>query len=787
MNWPFDDGSDLPLRDGFDVGGAQERKMASMVGGYSGIRTVEELNPDGSITTLRTRGGNPIFETEMIAVAPPQALCIRGDLYAWHLGVSVAAWPTVWYVDPNKLLSTDGLWRVDKSQWKRWTARAGQSGASYVVGNGNQVHFNFSSPTTAATLEPLSEPSDMQFTEGEWAARTWHPVREGFLRWSGMTALVQRLNELTLRATGVVFPQGGQSLTWSFSDDSSPASTITSKPACINQSGVEQGLASRSTVIVDGGTRTAYLNITIAGKQATLKTVPTLGNTPMDGFLPTVKERAVNILTLPSVTEAYYANDLAKINMMGQAIHGVCQPSYPAYGIIAGVKNPGYPLRVTSGYQAPSSPNTRYTKIPGLPVPPDPELPENADLYPSEFVTYGDRFYNDIVWSGGSRYSPIYDGLYTTLQLSSTQWIHVDDAGVPRVLSISLTTPLTASSSSFSILNHGPIVFGSGIGAGVVLATVTITTTDPAAVAEYTSLNTTDKVRFHVGNDDVQRFATFYTASYRQKRDPHGYVLATRHHVPHSPDGRQIALFRGLWFKNYKFWEAGNYYRRDTDMIHTVATVNISSDLVVSSPVDVFQWQRKTPEDRETTFTYTPSGSNYLEYANTTVTPWTDVWCKMVAYRTDGGLSLVTEETHFEASLEPKLVAVRGAGYTPRDPMIFPSEVAADVNMAPPTVTMRGFGENGLESYSPPPYVMVFSSQSYRMSNNVLHWYIDGSDARLVTPNGMVMVSDIFDSPTFSPGEGARYASWNPRTDTMAGLEMPYITSDPFTAFISWA
>jgi hypothetical protein len=73
MNWPFDDGSDLPLRDGFDVGGAQERTMASMVGGYSGIRTVEELNPDGSITILRTRGGRPIFETTGVVRRSAQA------------------------------------------------------------------------------------------------------------------------------------------------------------------------------------------------------------------------------------------------------------------------------------------------------------------------------------------------------------------------------------------------------------------------------------------------------------------------------------------------------------------------------------------------------------------------------------------------------------------------------------------------------------------------------------------------------------------------------------------
>jgi len=78
MSWPFDDGSDLPLRDGFDVGGAQERTMAAMVGGYSGIRTVEELNPDGSITILRTRGGRPIFETTGVARRSAQAQKYRG-------------------------------------------------------------------------------------------------------------------------------------------------------------------------------------------------------------------------------------------------------------------------------------------------------------------------------------------------------------------------------------------------------------------------------------------------------------------------------------------------------------------------------------------------------------------------------------------------------------------------------------------------------------------------------------------------------------------------------------
>lgn len=65
--WP-DDAIALPTRDGQDVGGAQERTMLAFAGGAAGIRTVEEINPDGSITRLRTRQGRPTFETEGLRV-----------------------------------------------------------------------------------------------------------------------------------------------------------------------------------------------------------------------------------------------------------------------------------------------------------------------------------------------------------------------------------------------------------------------------------------------------------------------------------------------------------------------------------------------------------------------------------------------------------------------------------------------------------------------------------------------------------------------------------------------
>lgn len=78
MLWP-DEEFALPQREA-DFGGAQERAMASVVGGYGGIRTVEFVNPDGSIERLRTRNGWPIFEKEgeTGGAATPSADLARG-------------------------------------------------------------------------------------------------------------------------------------------------------------------------------------------------------------------------------------------------------------------------------------------------------------------------------------------------------------------------------------------------------------------------------------------------------------------------------------------------------------------------------------------------------------------------------------------------------------------------------------------------------------------------------------------------------------------------------------
>lgn len=53
----------MPVRDGGDPGGTQERVMLGAVGDLSGILRREDDNLDGTTTTLFTRRGRPVFET----------------------------------------------------------------------------------------------------------------------------------------------------------------------------------------------------------------------------------------------------------------------------------------------------------------------------------------------------------------------------------------------------------------------------------------------------------------------------------------------------------------------------------------------------------------------------------------------------------------------------------------------------------------------------------------------------------------------------------------------------
>lgn len=68
MNHLF--GVAMPTRIGKAVGKGLERVMLQSVGGGAGIRKSYVRNPDGSTTTLATRGGMPVFRTPQVSANP---------------------------------------------------------------------------------------------------------------------------------------------------------------------------------------------------------------------------------------------------------------------------------------------------------------------------------------------------------------------------------------------------------------------------------------------------------------------------------------------------------------------------------------------------------------------------------------------------------------------------------------------------------------------------------------------------------------------------------------------
>ena len=72
MSWSDDDWGKpiFPTRFGSPQGHATERKMLDALGGFDGIRTKIRTNPDGSTTTLKTRGGMPVFTTTQPVQTP---------------------------------------------------------------------------------------------------------------------------------------------------------------------------------------------------------------------------------------------------------------------------------------------------------------------------------------------------------------------------------------------------------------------------------------------------------------------------------------------------------------------------------------------------------------------------------------------------------------------------------------------------------------------------------------------------------------------------------------------
>jgi len=161
MTWPFGDGSAFPVRDGFDVGGAQERTMGFSVGGFSGQRVAEEVNPDGSITILRTRLGNPIFETEnrgtAAAILPdpaPRGFVAKATATALRFNPYTLSVVNNPYYPAGNLYTVQSFattWNVDGSDTTHWH--------DVVIFDGSTIKVNAKSMPDLLITPALSFPA----------------------------------------------------------------------------------------------------------------------------------------------------------------------------------------------------------------------------------------------------------------------------------------------------------------------------------------------------------------------------------------------------------------------------------------------------------------------------------------------------------------------------------------------------------------------------------------------------------------------------------------------------
>ncbi len=376
--WP-EDAFSLPARDGYDVGGAQERAMSARVDGYGGIRETYEVNPDGSVTTLRTRLGWPAFET----TARPSSVCLQSPLTEWGVGPGHPVDMFIlraWHDERDPLISSDGLITIARRPLRAWSAK---------LKNGALVESHFSTPAGMVDTSAMTA-SAHQFIEEEWATRTWHALQDGIGGTLRLFFSVRRLAELHLRYRGAPF-------VWLFSSEVD-AKVAAPEPACINHSGFEGGIE----------TREAYSNAQL--KQAGIIINSRLGLLRFaepGGFLGSIEGPPVvgrDPLDLRSATNTYLS-DLSDSLALGQAWHG--------WAYAAGIET-AIGVRFPEEYDI-SGGSVAYTDYVAIP-----DLPEPSSDLPYDFVDSGKSLYKDAILFGETKkYSPL-----SSVALGPNRWVH---------------------------------------------------------------------------------------------------------------------------------------------------------------------------------------------------------------------------------------------------------------------------------------------------------------------------------------------------------------------------
>jgi len=504
------------------------------------------------------------------------------------------------------------------------------------------------------------------------------------------------------------------------------------------------------------------------------------------GILPATTNKHTALLNnVAGADEANSGNctDLSKLLSVGQPYHGLCTRT--------GIRTPDSSAAVATpiGYSSPSHGHTRYFKHPSAPGTPA------AGLLPPDYASAGYEFRDDVILSSHGRYSPSSSG-----ELSSTQWLHVGDDGLVRILG-AVRVSGTNSSDTFEIRNYGEFSLDVAPVSLGVLATVTVTTTD--AYANSVTAAGAQK-RTYTGSTDYQ----YYSGGVSSGTVQHAVTKIKTNdiwRVQASPDGRQIALMRGIFKINYGIGSDKTLSTMDIEdvdtgfcsagFILTIATVNVSGALAVSAPVDVYQWARVRTYPADLVETRTNHVSFSVESghwwqtitgtAHYTGGVCTSINCVGFTYKTDGTLKLWTIEYDYTSPSDypdSAHTSFFDTGVPSTDPQPAPTvaegsvySTITDVNaMLEPSlqhVTTRFADLSGS-----PRHAMAI-----RITNNVLQAYVmwvGGSTSyELLTPVAMHGLSAVF--PVYYGASFVRYLSYNPKTQALMG-------NGSITGAISW-
>jgi hypothetical protein len=646
-----------------------------------------------------------------VNITPPA--CLGSNWWTYTSGNTWYA--RDWHTDLDTLVSSDGVIRLDRQAHKRISFSGTKPALSTTP-----IHVCFASPTVAAVPEPGAALSDWHMVETVYGNREWHPLQTVMVFPLGLIGAAQRLKSIELQQHGT-----GYKFRWRFKMPADATLTGTT-PTCLNRTGDETRTADR--VFNNNGTAqprrrlTKFALVTADGKKGEVEQ----RSAPW-GFLPATSFVHVALLEMNiAASESNQLNmtDLSRVLSVGQPYHGVCTPT----GIETLAGSPLPKPASPTAYSAPQNQSTRYFKHSS-----PPGVPDN-NLLPPDYASAGYEFRDDVIFCGGQQYGPVGTWMLPT----ETSWLHVDSAGICRVLGLVLVSD-TASTTTWDVVRYdlpaGPQQF-----AYTVIGQIAITTTDATLVA---AVPTEFCVRTYTGNVDSQKTAGISGKPENPTtKDPlFNLWLNKSWMVESSPDGRKIAVMRGIFNPSGSMASS-----RQKACIATVATFEIDGAYTISGPT--YEWQYA--------HTYQQNAGYSINH------------CLGFAFKTDGSLFkwVVTEEYESLGLLDVDSGPAEDLQYCHKLLSVSYNGTAVEPYVAP---WPEGFFLYLNTSDVFYPWSMTY----YRLSNNCLVQIItyqdyDGDAAQateLSTPSGAV---DYYATMPAGVATNGRAVSWNPKTGEVA-------------------